>query len=533
MAEYVIIKEIGKGSYGKVFLAKEKNSAESCKKLVIKEIDLRHASTKDRNAARQEAYLLRNIKHPNVISYRDSFEKSTGFLYIVMVFAEGGDLFKRIKSQRGLKQLNPLRKYVYLEEKQIVEWSVQIAMGLLYLHNKRVLHRDLKTQNIFLTNANLIKIGDLGIAKILDTNTMNETLPASTIIGTPYYMSPEIFNNLPYNEKSDMWSFGCCLYEMLTLRHAFHAKDINSLVYAVMKKSPPKVPTNLYSKELVEISKLFLDRNADRRPTANEFLKLPFIKTYIKMFLKNTQAKVEKKEEINRMQPIEKMQREQKIKEQKNPSSGSRSSSKSASRSRSRDKLESRPASKESHHVDSQSNKSSPSNSGELKKRAQWVKPAIDASVRPQQKHDLNDDLTIAVEKEDSIAQQSGLELPKIENLSMQKTKDSDVVPHPVNPVTSPHTPNSEHPIQANQPGFTLNSTTKLLDKIVNLRKKCLTLLGVKKLSQVYQIIDKFVGDDEFEILEASLKKFLGEQQFEEIGLDIWQLKFCEERLFC
>ena len=226
MGEYVVLKEIGKGSYGKVYFASEKGASDSTKKLVIKEIDLRHASAKDRSSSRQEAYLLKNIQHPNVISYKDSFEKqNSGFLYIVMVYAEGGDLFTRIKNQRSLrKHAKPGHKYQYVEERQVVEWSVQIAMGLQYLHKNRILHRDLKTQNIFLTKSNLIKIGDLGIAKVLDTNTMNETLPASTVIGTPYYMSPEIFQNVPYNEKSDMWSFGCCLYELMTLRHAFRDK---------------------------------------------------------------------------------------------------------------------------------------------------------------------------------------------------------------------------------------------------------------------------------------------------------------------
>ena len=472
MAEYVIIQEIGKGSYGKVFLAKEKDTADTIKKLVIKEIDLRHATNKDRNAARQEAYLLRNIKHPNVISYRDSFEKSNGFLYIVMVFAEGGDLFKRIKQQRGLKSTHPDRKYVYLEEKQVVEWSVQICMGLLYLHNKRVLHRDLKTQNIFLTNANLIKIGDLGIAKILDTNTMNETLPASTIIGTPYYMSPEIFNNQTYNEKSDMWSFGCCLYELLTLRHAFHAKDINSLVYAVMKKSPPKVPEGLYSKELVELSKLFLNRSPGFRPSANEFLKHSFIKSYIKLFLKNTQAKI------------------------KGDSGQSQVN-------------DERPASKNSNRSDTSNNSSNSKKSSPQPVRAKWVKPSNDLSLFRVNNKSPDETSTTLNSANKSAEIQS------------EKTDQREVPP------------SQFQELNLSPSGKTLNSTTKLLDKIVLLRKKCLKTLGVKRLSQVYEIIDKYVGSEEIDKLEDQLKAYLGQDLFKEVGIDIWQLKFCEERLFC
>jgi NIMA (never in mitosis gene a)-related kinase len=89
----------------------------------------------------------------------------------------------------------------------------------------------LKTQNIFLTKNKIIKVGDLGIARVLKSN--NDM--ATTIIGTPYYMSPELFTNKPYNSKSDVWALGCCVYEMTTLRHAFNAKDMTSLVLKITR----------------------------------------------------------------------------------------------------------------------------------------------------------------------------------------------------------------------------------------------------------------------------------------------------------
>jgi len=460
MSEYIILKEIGKGSYGKVYLAQEKHAPESAKKLVIKEIDLRHASQKDRMASRQEALILKHIKHPNVIAYKDSFEKhNNGFLYIVMTFAEGGDLFTRIKQQRNLKRSKDSsadRKYIYLEERQVVEWSVQIAMGLQYLHSKQILHRDLKTQNIFLTKANLIKIGDLGIAKVLDTNTMNETLPASTLIGTPYYMSPEIFQNIPYSYKSDMWSFGCCIYELLTLRHAFHAKDMNSLVYAVMKKDPPTVPNGLYSPTLVDLAKRLLCRDPILRPSPQQYLKHGFIKSYIQQFLKNTQQKVAK-------------------------------------------------------HTDQLNNKITvqDTNSSDLSTQSNSSSKSI--SPESTSKYFIDDDVTVTVPKHESIASHMNFELPKIEKIKIQSNSFKNT--KPVGPVT-------------------LGSTTKLLDRIVTLRKECLEKMGVVGLSQVYDIIDKFIGNDHLDLLEEKLKQHLGDSKFNEIGLKIWQLKFCEEQLF-
>lgn len=430
MSEYVLLHSIGQGSYGKVYLAQEKNCPPTSKKLVVKEIDLRNASNKDRQAAHQEAFLLSKIKHPNVISYRDSFEKGKHrFLYIVMVFAEGGDMFTRIKNQRNIKPKLPCKsRFAYLQERQIVEWCVQMAMGLQYLHSKRILHRDLKTQNIFLTKSNLVKIGDLGIATVLDTNANDETLPACTVIGTPYYMSPEIFSGKSYNEKSDMWAFGCCMYEMLTLRHAFSAKDIDSLVYQIMKKDPPTFPANTYNPLLENLARRMLQRDPMKRYTANSFLKHPFIKMHIHQFLNATEKKLTQKENEAKVQICEK---------------------------------------------------------------------------------------TVVVPKGKSVAKKLNLNLEKIESLKIEEPEE-----------------NFEFGVAVGG-NETLASSTKILDRIVELRKECLSMVGIAGLSKVYQIIDHYIGDEHLTTLELKLRTHLGDEKFDKIGVKIWQLKFFEEQLFC
>ncbi|XP_074735607.1 serine/threonine-protein kinase Nek4 isoform X2 [Strix uralensis] len=273
LAAYCFLRAVGKGSYGEVSLVRHQQDS---KQYVIKKLNLKNASNRERKAAEQEAQLLSQLKHPNIVTYRESWQGEDGLLYIVMGFCEGGDLYHKLKEQKGK----------LLPENQVVEWFVQIAMALQYLHEKHILHRDLKTQNVFLTRTNIIKVGDLGIAKVLE----NQYDMASTLIGTPYYMSPEVFSNKPYNYKSDVWALGCCVYEMATLKHAFNAKDMNSLVYRIIEGKLPPMPKD-YSPQLVEIIRTMLSKKPEERPSVKSILRQPYIKHQISLFLEATKAK--------------------------------------------------------------------------------------------------------------------------------------------------------------------------------------------------------------------------------------------------
>ncbi|NXJ26744.1 NEK4 kinase, partial [Dicrurus megarhynchus] len=273
LAAYCFLRAVGKGSYGEVSLARHRQDR---KQYVIKKLNLRSASSRERRAAEQEAQLLSQLRHPNIVTYRESWQGDDGHLYIVMGFCEGGDLYHKLKEQKGK----------LLPENQVVEWFVQITMALQYLHEKHILHRDLKTQNIFLTRTNIIKVGDLGIARVLE----NQYDMASTLIGTPYYMSPELFSNKPYNYKSDVWALGCCVYEMATLKHAFNAKDMNSLAYRIIEGKLPPMPKD-YSPQLVEIIQTMLSKKPEERPSVKSILRQPYIKQQISLFLEATKAK--------------------------------------------------------------------------------------------------------------------------------------------------------------------------------------------------------------------------------------------------
>ncbi|KAF7659760.1 hypothetical protein LDENG_00293190 [Lucifuga dentata] len=276
MNNYIFIRVVGKGSYGEVNLVKHITER---KQYVIKKLNLTTSSKRERRAAEQEAQLLSQLRHPNIVTYRESWEGDDCQLYIVMGFCEGGDLYHRLKEQKG----------ELLPERQVVEWFVQIAMALQYLHERNILHRDLKTQNIFLTKTNIIKVGDLGIARVLE----NQNDMASTLIGTPYYMSPELFSNKSYNHKSDVWALGCCVYEMSTLKHAFNAKDMNSLVYRIVEGKLPQMPSR-YDPQLGDLIKSMLCKKPEDRPDVKLILRQPYIKRQIAMFLEATKAKTAK-----------------------------------------------------------------------------------------------------------------------------------------------------------------------------------------------------------------------------------------------
>ncbi|XP_017657234.2 serine/threonine-protein kinase Nek5 isoform X1 [Nannospalax galili] len=210
------------------------------------------------------------MKHPNIVTFFSSFQESSRLL-IVMEYCDGGDLMKRIQRQRG----------ILFSEDQILGWFVQISLGLKHIHDRKILHRDIKAQNIFLSkNGMVAKLGDFGIARVL--NTSMEL--ARTCVGTPYYLSPEICQNKPYNNKTDIWSLGCVLYELCTLKHPFEGNNLHHLVLKICQAHfvpiSPKFSHDLQS----FIPQLFKVSPRDR-PSINSILKKPFLETLIGRYL--------------------------------------------------------------------------------------------------------------------------------------------------------------------------------------------------------------------------------------------------------
>ncbi|XP_073712082.1 serine/threonine-protein kinase Nek1 isoform X2 [Misgurnus anguillicaudatus] len=266
MEKYERLKKIGEGSFGKAILVKSRADG---RQYVIKEIGISRMSNKERQESRKEVAVLANMSHPNIVQYKESFEES-GCLYIVMDYCEGGDLFKKINNQKG----------TLFSEEQILDWLVQICLALKHVHDRKILHRDIKSQNIFLTKDGTVQLGDFGIARVL-----NSTVElARTCIGTPYYLSPEICENKPYNNKSDIWALGCVLYEMCTLKHAFEAGNMKNLVLKIIRGSYPPVSMH-YSQDLRFLLTQLFKRNPRERPSVSAILDKPFLARRIHKFL--------------------------------------------------------------------------------------------------------------------------------------------------------------------------------------------------------------------------------------------------------
>lgn len=153
-------------------------------------------------------------------------------------------------------------------------------MAIKHIHDKKVLHRDLKSQNVFLTKNGMIKLGDFGIAKCLNYTLQKVT----TIVGTPYYLSPEIVQNKPYSFKSDIWSLGIILYEMCALKMPFDASSLPLLSLKIIRGAYNPIPST-YSKDLKNLVNMMLNVDPSKRPNINEILKTPIIQTRIKNFL--------------------------------------------------------------------------------------------------------------------------------------------------------------------------------------------------------------------------------------------------------
>ncbi|KAG2443892.1 hypothetical protein HXX76_002232 [Chlamydomonas incerta] len=259
MQNYTVLKKLGTGTYGSAYLVTLKSNPLA--QLVLKKVKIEGEGG---ISADGEVKVLRQLSHPLVLSYVDHFIYK-GHLCIVTEYCDAGDLYQLLRARKAA-----------LPEAQLLDFFAQVLLAIQHVHGKNILHRDLKTQNIFLTSGGSIRLGDFGISRSL-SGTMDL---ASTIIGTPYYMSPEVMSSMPYDFKSDMWSLGCVLYEMMSLKHAFDAADMSSLVMKILRGEHLPIPQG-FSQELKDLVRQLLCKNPKMRPSAEQIMKMPFMKEYV------------------------------------------------------------------------------------------------------------------------------------------------------------------------------------------------------------------------------------------------------------
>lgn len=268
MEDYEFLGNIGQGMSGKVYKAKHKKENRF---YAIKKLNFNEINEKERIAIQDEVNLLKQLKHPNIVTYKDSFFDNENCLNIVMVFCEMGDMYTKIRKQKGEN----------FPEESILLWIAQLCLALSYVHDKQILHRDIKTQNIFIQNEHTIRIGDFGIAKGYN---QNQDLGGS-LIGTPLYMAPEVYNSSKkYSFRSDIWSLGCCIFEMCNLKNAFEAKSWNAVFVKVTKGQRAQLNSK-YSIDMKNLVDSMLSVNGKNRPTIASILEKPFMKPIVGKYI--------------------------------------------------------------------------------------------------------------------------------------------------------------------------------------------------------------------------------------------------------
>ncbi|GMF18970.1 unnamed protein product [Phytophthora fragariaefolia] len=263
-----VIRTIGKGTHGTVVLARRKQDGAV---VAVKRVRISQISENGRKQADNEVILLKSLYHVNIVRFYDHF-LADDELNIVMEYSDGGNLRQLVKL-RAREKMGPFPEPV------IMSWFAQLVLAVAYIHGKNVLHRDLKAQNVFLTHRNVVKLGDFGISKALAGDAT-----ANTACGTPESMSPEICRGEPYGKKSDIWSLGCILYEMIMLRRPFEASTLPEIFAKICKGDyPPIVPT--FSRDLRLLVQLMLQQDASKRPSIEDICRFQFVQTPIQAFL--------------------------------------------------------------------------------------------------------------------------------------------------------------------------------------------------------------------------------------------------------
>ena len=257
MQNYITEKIVGKGSFGKALLVRRKRDNQ---KFIIKEIRMQNMDARAIKQNELEATLLSRLNHPNIVKFVESFREGR-CLMICMEYADGGDLEGFLRNRRGR----------LMSENDVLHMFVQLVLAMKHVHDRKILHRDLKSQNVFLLNGEggkpVVKLGDFGVSRVLDRTTDL----AKTMCGTPIYMPPEIVNRGSYNSKCDVWCMGVILYELMALRLPFDGRSEQDLYNNIRNRSPPPRVQPTLQRQSAQSSSRHVEQSLQQAPQCEHY----------------------------------------------------------------------------------------------------------------------------------------------------------------------------------------------------------------------------------------------------------------------
>eukprot|EP00667_Euglena_gracilis_P016139 EG_transcript_16851 len=253
---------IGAGAFGNVLLVHDAKGVAHA----MKAINLSSLKKSDRKLVRNEVAMLQLISHPNVVQLTDCFLNDMECLYIVCEFVDGGDLCKRIIRQKAAGER--------FQEGGVLLWLTQLVAALQALHGLRIIHRDVKAENVLVTKNDVVKLADFGVSVQLEPGRK-----ARDVVGTPYYCCPEMCQGLSYDEKADIWSLGVLLYELLELQLPYFADTVPEVMKKVLYGAKPSLSTAT-SEAVRQLLDDLLTKAPEKRPTAEALAARPCLGPY-------------------------------------------------------------------------------------------------------------------------------------------------------------------------------------------------------------------------------------------------------------
>eukprot|EP00756_Hemistasia_phaeocysticola_P030169 Hpha_TRINITY_DN16275_c2_g12::TRINITY_DN16275_c2_g12_i1::g.16142::m.16142/K08857/NEK1_4_5; NIMA (never in mitosis gene a)-related kinase 1/4/5 len=270
-ARFSKVKKIGSGSHGDAFQVTDRTATTTDRsgrvpRYVAKVMRLHEMSQRDLRYAYSEVRCMSLLNHANIVGYIADFETAES-LIIVMEYADGGDLERQVKARAA-------RDLEFFKEHEVIFIFLQLSLALDHVHGRKMLHRDLKTANVFLTAAGVVKLGDFGYSHEYAETVSN--IVAGTFCGTPVYLAPELWNSERYSKKADIWSLGVVLYEMLALRRPYYSSNMMELMEMILKEEFPPPPPH-YTEDMIDLTHFILRKDPGQRPTVRQTFQVDYI----------------------------------------------------------------------------------------------------------------------------------------------------------------------------------------------------------------------------------------------------------------